>query len=170
MQVKEKGVFIIDNINGRMEGKMTEHSSYKREELPGFIINKASKGITDLLHKNFKEAKQNVTPEQWIVLDELWCQDGLTQLELAHATFRDQTSTSRIIDNLVKRNLVYRSSNPLDKRSNLIFLTDNGKKLQKSLIKIVQKTMTDAIDGIDKEDLDTCLNVLNKISNTVSNK
>jgi len=149
---------------------MKENDPYRRESLPGFVINRASKLMTDLLHKNFKEANQEVTPEQWIVLDELWRNDGLTQLEIANATFREQTSTSRILDNLVKRDFVYRAPNPSDKRSNLIYLTKKGKGLQKSLMKIVKQTMEDAVSQIDEDELRTCLQVLNTISATISRK
>lgn len=149
---------------------MKENDPYRRESLPGFVINRASKLMTDLLHKNFKEANQEVTPEQWIVLDELWRNDGLTQLEIANATFREQTSTSRILDNLVKRDFVYRAPNPSDKRSNLIYLTKKGKGLQKSLMKIVKQTMEDAVSQIDEDELRTCLQVLNTISATISKK
>lgn len=149
---------------------MKEDDLYRREDLPGFIINQAAKLITDLLHENFKLANQEVTPEQWIILDELWRHEGLTQLEIAQATFRQQTSTSRILDNLVKRDLVYRSQNPLDKRSNLIYLTNRGKGLQESLIKTVKQTMVDAVSEIDEDDLNNCLQVLNKISATISKK
>lgn len=136
----------------------------RREELPGFIISQAAKSMTDLLHHNFKLANQDVTPEQWIILDELWLADGFSQLELASATFRDQASTSRIIDNLVKRDLIFRAQNPNDKRSNLIYLTVKGKGLQNTLIEIVKQTFADAVVGIDKEDLDKCMKVLNLIT------
>ena len=147
-----------------------KEDDYRREELPGFIINRASKLMTDLLHESFQLSNQEVTPEQWIVLDELWRNDGLTQLEIAHATFRQQTSTSRILDNLVKRDLVFRAPNPQDKRSNLIYLTEKGKGLQKSLIKAVKQTMNEAVSEIDEADLKNCLQVLNTISATISKK
>lgn len=143
---------------------------YRREELPGFIINRTSKLMTELLHESFKASNQKVTPEQWIVLDELWRNDGLTQLEIAQASFRQQTSTSRILDNLVKRDLVFRAPNPQDKRSNLIYLTDKGKGLQKSLIKMVKQTMHEAVSDIDEADLERCLQVLNSISATITRK
>lgn len=149
---------------------MKEIDRYTKEKLPGFIINRTSKLMTDLLHENFKSAKQEVTPEQWIVLDELWRNDGLTQLEIARATFRKQTSTSRILDNLAKRDLVYRAPNPSDRRSNLIYLTEKGKGLQNSLIKIVLQTMEDAVGEIDETDLNNCLQVLTTISATISKK
>ncbi len=147
---------------------MKETDLYEREDLPGFVINQTAKLIIDLLHKNFILANQEITPEQWIVLDELWRNDGLTQLKIAQLTFRQQTSTSRILDNLVKRDLVYRAKNPLDKRSNLIYLTERGKGLQESLLKTVKKTMNDAVSEIDENDLKKCMEVLNKISATVS--
>ncbi|PIC56502.1 MarR family transcriptional regulator [Sporosarcina sp. P12(2017)] len=149
---------------------MNENDVYRHEDLPGFIINQTAKLITDLLHKNFILANQEITPEQWIILDELWSNDGLTQLKIAQATFRQQTSTSRIIDNLVKRDLVYRSPNPLDKRSNLIYLTKRGKDLHQSLIKTVKQTMAHAVSEINEDELNNCLQVLNKISATISNK
>lgn len=149
---------------------MKEDDVYIRENLPGFVINRTSKLMTDLLYENFKLSNHDVTPEQWIILDELWRNDGLTQLKIAQATFRQQTSTSRILDNLVKRDLVYRASNPFDKRSNLIYLTEKGKGLQKSLIKIVKQTMDDAVSEIDSDDLNNCLQILNKISATISKK
>ncbi|WP_313235986.1 MarR family winged helix-turn-helix transcriptional regulator [Sporosarcina ureae] len=149
---------------------MIENDVYRREDLPGFIINQTAKLITDLLHKNFILANQEITPEQWIILDELWSNDGLTQLKIAQATFRQQTSTSRIIDNLVKRDLVYRSQNPLDKRSNLIYLTKRGKELHQSLIKTIKQTMAHAVSEINEDELNNCLQVLNKILATISNK
>lgn len=149
---------------------MKQDDSYRREELPGFIINRSSKLITDLLQENFQRSHQEVTPEQWIVLDELWRNDGLTQLEIAQATFRQQTSTSRILDNLVKRALVYRAPNPSDRRSNLVYLTEKGKGLQKSLIKTVKQTMNEAVSEIDEADLNHCLEVLQTISDTMTKK
>lgn len=147
---------------------MSENNLYRREELPGFVINQAAKSITDLLHQNFKLANQDVTPEQWIILDELWRHDGLSQLEIARATFRNQTSTSRILDNLVKRDLLYRSQDPQDKRSNLIYLTTKGKGLQETLIRIVKQTMADVVNEIDEDDLTKCMQVLNKMTaNTI---
>lgn len=143
---------------------------YRREELPGFIINRTSKLMTELLQESFQASNQEVTPEQWIVLDELWRNDGLTQLEIAQASFRQQTSTSRILDNLVKRDLVFRVPNPQDKRSNLIYLTDKGKGLQKSLIKTVKQTMHEAVSDIDEADLEQCLQVLNRISARITKK
>lgn len=143
---------------------MNERIDYHRDELPGFIISQASKSITDLLHNNFKQNEQLITPEQWIVLDELWLRDGLSQLDIAKATFRDQASTSRILNNLAKRGLIFRQQDPRDKRSNLVYLTDRGKGLQKALISIVTATMDDAVKGIDAKELALCLRVLKQIT------
>lgn len=146
---------------------MDERVDYHRDELPGFIISQASKSITDLLHNNFKQNNQHITPEQWIVLDELWLRDGLSQLDIAKATFRDQASTSRILNNLAKRGLIYRQQDLRDKRSNLIYLTDHGKGLQKTLIGIVTATMDDAVKGIDERELAVCLRVLKQMTANV---
>src|SRR5699024_12870411 len=95
--------------------------------------------------------------------------EGVLQLELAKATLRRETSTSRILNNLVKRNLVYRSKDAQDQRKNRIYLTEMGISLQKDLIAIVNKTMNDAVAGVNEEELKTCLKVLNEISANISN-
>ncbi|WP_183184973.1 MarR family winged helix-turn-helix transcriptional regulator [Brevibacillus invocatus] len=112
-----------------------------------------------------------MSTEQWIILNELWRKDGLSQLELATATMRDQPSTSRIINTLTKRGLVYRAQDSLDKRKNLIFLTDKGKELQEALIGVVKQTIAESVKGIAPKDLDTCMEVLRLIrANTRSNR
>lgn len=144
---------------------------FRRHESPGYLINMTGKSINHLLHHNFKKAHHDVSTEQWIILDELWRKDGLSQLELATATMRDQPSTSRIINTLTKRGLVYRAQDPLDKRKNLIFLTDKGKELQEALIGVVKQTIAESVKGIDPKDLDTCMEVLRLIrANTRSNR
>ncbi|WP_282942156.1 MarR family transcriptional regulator [Paenibacillus sp. RC67] len=137
---------------------------YRREESPGYIISIAAKTITNRLQQNFKIGNYDVTPEQWIILDELWRKDGCSQLELATATYHDQPSTSRLINNLVKRGLVFRSQDPNDKRSNQIFLTDKGRGLQETLVSLVLKTVAESIDGIDGKELETCLKVLKQMT------
>ncbi|MDH4618507.1 helix-turn-helix domain-containing protein [Brevibacillus sp. AY1] len=93
-----------------------------------------------------------MSTEQWIILNELWRKDGLSQLELATATMRDQPSTSRIINTLTKRGLVYRAQDSLDKRKNLM-------------------TIAESVKGIAPKDLDTCMEVLRLIrANTRSNR
>jgi len=82
----------------------------------------------------------------------LWKQDGLRQQDLADKTLKDKASLTCLIDNLTKRNLVDRYEDPDDRRSKLIYLTDEGKKLGKKvepwvseLFSIVSKNLESSV-------------------------
>lgn len=125
------------------------------------IIGKASRLMNNRLSKNL--ADFNVTSEQWSILASLWKKNGQTQQDLANIANKNKASITHLIDNMEKRNLVYRQSDEGDRRNNFIFLTDGGKELQESLNKIVKKTTKEITSGIDKKDLKVSKKVLKKI-------
>ncbi|MGF9713660.1 MULTISPECIES: MarR family winged helix-turn-helix transcriptional regulator [Paenibacillus] len=56
------------------------------------------------------------------VLSQREKEDGQTQNRLACSTQKDEPSISRLIDNMIKRNLVKRLPHGTDRRTNLIYL------------------------------------------------
>ncbi len=125
------------------------------------VIGKTSRLMSNRLGKNLSEF--NVTAEQWSVLASLWKNDGQTQQDLANAANKNKASITHLIDNLEKRNLVYRQSDEGDRRNNFIMLTEEGRNLKESLSKIVKKTTKEITSGIDKKDLKTSKKVLKKM-------
>ncbi len=120
------------------------------------------------LNRSFAEAGHDVTGEQWRILGCLWHRDGQRQQDLANVVHKDKTSITRIIDGMEKRDLVVRIPDRLDRRQKLIYLTDKGKRFQKELIEIAQKTSLEAQKGIDPEHLDVFRDVLTKIHGNLS--
>lgn len=118
------------------------------------IINgKVSMAINRMMYRNLRKEGLEITPEQWTVLAFLWREDGVTQQTLCNSTFKDKPSMTRLIDNLSKQNLVYRSTSAKDRRSNYIYLTDFGKSIREKAQKAVRQTMDSALAGIDVEGL-----------------
>lgn len=118
------------------------------------IINgKVSMAINRMMFRNFKKEGLDITPEQWTVLAFLWKEDGVTQQTLCNSTFKDKPSMTRLIDNLSKQNLVYRTASTSDRRSNYVHLTDLGKSIKDRANKAVSKTMESALRGIDEDGL-----------------
>jgi DNA-binding MarR family transcriptional regulator len=118
------------------------------------IINgKVSMAINRMMYRNLRKEGLEITPEQWTVLAFLWREDGVTQQTLCNSTFKDKPSMTRLIDNLAKQNLVYRSTSVKDRRSNYIYLTDLGKSIREKAQKAVRQTMDSALAGIDEEGL-----------------
>jgi len=121
------------------------------DEFFSFLTGKASAALARRLQKNLKEEGIRMTSEQWSLLYYLWMEEGRTQQELACLTFRDKPSVSRLINNLEKSKLVIRVIDKDDKRSNLIFLTKQGRQLRDSCMHQAKRTIGEALDGVNYE-------------------
>jgi len=139
------------------------HQDHDSEQSLLFLIKRTARCFRRQLNCNFAKAGHDVTSEQWRILKCLQQQDGLRQQDLADIVYKDKTSITRIIDSMEKHDLVVRIPDRLDRRQNLIYLTNKGKRLMEELIQIVQKTSLEAQQGINPEHLDICRNVLTKI-------
>ena len=145
-----------------------DHNKYVLANSVGFQITDTAKLVTHRLNLNFRNNDFPVTHEQWSIMIRLWEENGLTQNKLANLTRRDQPSVSRLVDNLEKSGLVTRMPHPIDKRTNLIFLTAKGKKLQVGLIRQAFKTIEEISEGIDPDEMKIFLKVLSKVNKNLS--
>lgn len=123
------------------------------EEFFSFLTGKATAALARRLQRNLKDEGISITSEQWTLLYYLWIEEGRTQQELACLTFRDKPSVSRLINNLEKIKLVMRVNDKDDKRSNLIFLTKQGRQLREVCMEQAQKTIGQALEGVSYEQM-----------------
>ncbi|WP_210608540.1 MarR family winged helix-turn-helix transcriptional regulator [Priestia flexa] len=137
--------------------------SYKLDDSLGYRLFHASRLMMNRLNHHFKNNDYPLTYEQWQIMSRLYEKDGQTQNQLAIQNERDQASVSRLIDNMIKRELVKRVPHITDRRINLIYLTEYGKNIQVELEKLAQQTISDASEGLTEEELAICLSTLNKI-------
>jgi len=139
------------------------NNHFKRGELYSVINGMASTAVARRLQKNFRQAGLEITIEQWSILYHLWKEDCLSQQELCNRTFRDKPSITRLIDNLEKQNLVKRTALEKDRRINLICLTDAAKDLQQKTLDLANQTMDEALEDINKDDIEIVKQVLQKV-------
>lgn len=139
-------------------------SEYRLEDSLGFLVSIARRSITNSVQRTFSEHGFNVTTEHWTILVQLWYQDGLSQLELAERTGKDQASISRLIQNMLNRELIYRRKDSLDARCKRIFLSEVGKEQQEKLMELVKNTLEEVTEGITEEDVATTKRVLKLIA------
>ena len=130
------------------------------------ILNgKVSAAINRKLIRNFRMYGLDITPEQWTVLMFLWKKDGATQQEICNATFKDKPSMTRLIDNMGKQRLVVRTPHKKDRRTNLIHLTEEGRRLEDKARFVANLTLGEALKGLTLEELNIGQEVLRKIFN-----
>ena len=93
----------------------------------GAVIDRTIKIIKLNYLKAFKELDVDITTEQWVLLDSLYKNNGMSQTELANGSFKNAPTVSRIIDLLCKKGLTERQRFDNDRRRYKIYLTQTGK-------------------------------------------
>lgn len=140
---------------------------YMLDDSLGYCLFHASRLMINRLNNHFKKNNFPLTYEQWQIMSRLYEKNGQKQNELATRNERDQASVSRLLDNMIKKNLVERVSHPTDYRVNVIYLTDYGKEIRFDLEELAKRTVAEASNGITDEELQYCLDTLNKIRNNL---
>lgn len=147
---------------------MEMNDRYSLETSMGMIIRKAQSVMHQRLFMNFRKAGLEVSPEQWGIMLMLMKNDGIKQNEIAEWVGRNDSSITRIIDNLSQKGYVERRPHENDRRVNLIYLTEEGKSLQQKLIEAAAQTQKEARESIDAGELEICRKVLYQIINNLS--
>lgn len=116
----------------------------------------------------FRKENLGITPEQFSLLTILWYNEGISIKELADRSQRDKTTISRVVNNMIKRDLIRRLDNMDDKRAKRIFLTDHGRNLQDQLVMLSGEIYVQTLGNLSNEELDQTLAVFQKIEKNLS--
>lgn len=141
---------------------------YRKDKGLAFLINATDKIIMNNFVRKLKNNGINITFEQFTILTMLWDNENLCQYNLAQLTNRDQASTSRLINTLIKNELIIRQCCPSDKRINRIKLTEKGELLKKPVEAIARECFEEAVNGISKEEIEQGMKFLTKISENLN--
>jgi len=141
----------------------TQFVKNKKSEIPGFIIERTAKRMKQYYQKMLKDADTGITVDQWIILQTIHKDNGLSQFEIANQTFKDAPTVTRIIDLLVDKELIERVPDPSDRRKFNICLTKKGDKRIEQVQPIVMDFRKKGWKGISLEDLNHTMRTLNAI-------
>ena len=128
-------------------------SKFKLDDSYGYLINLAAQRLKYELHQCFQARGYDITPEQWAVLNRLWEQDGLSQVDLAERTFKDKPGTTRILHLLEKKGVIVRRLDESDRRVFRVFLTKKGRDLKKKLIPCAQEVLAKSDRNLTKDEI-----------------
>lgn len=122
------------------------------ESLPlGFLMERATRMIKLRFHQLFKEHGIDLTPEQWVVIDILKREGVLSQKQLAEISFKDAPSISRLLDGLIKKGLIDKTSDKTDKRATSVCLTAKGDVLVDRVSPLVIELRMQGLEGLSED-------------------
>ncbi len=142
--------------------------SFDFEKVILFWVNRLSFMSRKELQSRFAGLGENIGGEEWAVLLMLWQRDGLLPSEIAETTTRDRTTTTRMLDRLVKKRLVARGSDKTDGRRVVVSLTERGQELREVLVPVAGAFVAEATKGLEQREIDQALDVLKAISKNIA--
>lgn len=135
----------------------------RKSELHGFILERTAKRVKQYFQKQLSDHNTGITIDQWVILQVLADQEGLSQLEIAKAVYKDAPTVTRIIDLLCKKNLTKRIPDPEDRRRFKINLTKEGHGKIEEVLPIIKEARNQTWDGISEEDRSQLVQTLNQV-------
>lgn len=140
--------------------------NYNMNESIGFIISRTHAKMRNNLFQRLKN--YDVTSEQWVILNKLWEKDGVPQKDLSALSYKDQPNTTRILDKLENKGYIRRELSSKDRRSFLVYLTDEGRILQQKLLPIAAVSLEKAMAGFSEEETEALKEMLRRITRNLS--
>ncbi|OUS24278.1 hypothetical protein A9Q99_25445 [Gammaproteobacteria bacterium 45_16_T64] len=95
-----------------------------------YHITKTGNILRQVTAKRIKRAGINLTPEESVLMNQLWDRDNQTLGELGQWSVKDSSTLTRQVDGLVKKGYVERVHGTEDRRNVFVRLSDSGKKLK----------------------------------------
>ena len=142
----------------------------KKSESSGFILERTAKRLKQFFQQQLAAADTGITIDQWVVLQVLNRQEGLSQLEIARETYKDAPTITRIIDLLCRKGLTHRITDPADRRRFKIQLTDEGREKIEGALPIIRDARRQAWRGIEDAEIDRLVDALNSLFDNLSSE
>ncbi|GAA4405651.1 hypothetical protein GCM10023187_24250 [Nibrella viscosa] len=134
-----------------------------------FKIDTTIKRIRNALQKRFNEAGVDLTVDQWVVIDHLYRNPGISQNVLAEMTTKDAPTVTRIIDLLCKKGLTERRMADTDRRKFLIFLTEQGNRKYHGVLPLVIEIRRRGWGNLSEDDYQHFVRIMDSIYNNFNN-
>ena len=125
----------------------------KPTDCPYYLISRIHLLVTAALKKGFTtHGVEKIKPAYLGVLLSLWREDGLKLEELSLRAGLEPSTMTGLIDRMERDGFVCRSPDPTDRRVQIIFLTDNGKKCGAPVMNVVDNVLSDIFSGVSEKD------------------
>lgn len=132
----------------------------------GYLLNTASRYMKQQL--DILMTDDELTSAQWAILKYLHPDKQLTQSEIAEGLKGDRATIGSIINRLHEKQYVIKVENPVDRRAFLVRLAPRADETVKRLDCLAQKVNSQALSGLNKEEIEMLFKVLPIIIDNLS--
>ena len=124
--------------------------AFDKNRSAGYLINHLARIFAQALARDIKPL--GLAPGQFMVLLELWREDGLTQRELVDRLDVEQATLANTLVRMERDGLVRREPHPTDGRAQSIRLTPRARRLEGPATQAANAVNGRLLAGLDPED------------------
>ena len=139
-----------------MDIKWSKNSSIHLQ----IVLQRAVKTINDKVGKNFRD--KGLTSAQFSVLDVLYSKGEMSISELIEKVLSTSGNMTVILKNMERNNWLHRKTSALDRRSYIVGLTQEGKKVFEEILPRHREEIEKMYSILTSEEKNTLINILRK--------
>ncbi|WP_417320031.1 MarR family winged helix-turn-helix transcriptional regulator [Emcibacter sp.] len=151
--------------NTNIENAVPENAEMFLETFVPYVMYRITNRLNKELQKDLRPLNINVS--RWRVLAALNLRDGRTMGDLCTFTMIEQSSLSRVVDNMVDEGLVSRRLQKDDNRFVHVFLTDKGLARYREVYPQAFSRQDIILDDFSEEEQDQLLQFLHRIETNI---
>lgn len=136
------------------------HVTFDKTQSAGFLANHMARLFASGLMRRIKPL--GLTPAHFMVLLELWDEDGLTQRDLVARLDVEQATMSNTLARMIRDGLITRQPSEHDKRAQVLHLTDKARALRAQATSAAQAQNAQALAGLSDEERDQFLDLMTR--------
>lgn len=102
----------------------------------------------------------HITASELPILTFLFSHSGVTQEKLSSFLLIDKASTARAVQSLLRKGLLRKERDLVDRRANKIYMSETGQALKPQIAEILQQWSSFLTGGLDAQSVDTMYTVL----------
>ncbi len=135
----------------------------KKEQLFGFLIERTAKKMKQAFAKELLTNEAGITVDQWVILNILNEDNGISQFEIAKKAYKDAPTVTRIIDLLESKSFIERKAAKNDRRRFEIHLRHEGKNVVKKILPLAKAFRRRCYEGLSDRELKSLEKTMNTI-------
>lgn len=122
------------------------------------------------MKKVVKNTDINLSPIEILILRVLVEHGEMTQQQLAQNVYKDKAQITRLIQALVKKQLILKQRNPNDKRSFIVTAKDSVKTKMEGFIVHERNLVQRMLEGASEKEMETMKNVLKMMRSNIESE
>ena len=139
--------------------------TFEKENSPGHLANHMARLFAQGLHRRIKP--HGLAPAQFMLLLELWAEDGLTQKQLVERLDVEQATIANTLFRMERDGFVRRRPHPDDGRVQQVWLTPAAFSLREPATKAARAQNQMALANLSDSEKETFIDLMKRVVDTM---